>query len=166
MTGGASIGRRRTRHGTASRAPPPSPTREDAIKKGLVIAGRVLGWLLLVGAITLSLCDRVDPGSALTAGLALLGGVFVLTTSSEKFRSAWQMAYPKRRLERLFCLFCAGSESRVLVLSIGLVVGDLTGDGSFLLWVLWALAGAAYVNFLVRIGLVCRHFRAGDHTES
>jgi phosphatidylglycerophosphate synthase len=122
--------------------------------------------MLLVGAITLSLCDRVDPVSALTAGLALLGGVFVLTTSSEKFRSAWQMAYPKRRLERLFCLFCAGSESRLLMLSIGLVVSDLTGDGSFLLWVLWALAGAAYVNFLVRIGLVCRHFRAGDHTDS
>jgi len=122
--------------------------------------------VLLVVAIALSLSDRVDPVSALTAGLALLGGVFVLTTSSEKFRSAWQMAYPKRRLERLFCLFCAGSESRLLVLSIGLIVSDLTGDGSFLLWVLWALAGAACVNFLVRIGLVCRHFKDGDPTKS
>ena len=90
----------------------------------------------------------------------------MLTTSSEKFRSAWQTAYPKRRLERLFCLFCAGSESRLLALSIGLIVSELTGDGLYLLWLLWALAAAAYINFLVRIGLVYRHFRAGDAAES
>ena len=128
--------------------------------------------LLLVGAIAFSLGlhewvgARVDPASALAAGFALLGGVFLLTTSSEKFRSAWQMGYPKRRLEKLFGLFCAGSDSRLLMLSIGLVVSDLTGDGLFLLWLLWALAAAACVNFLVRIGLVYRHFRAGDPTKS
>ena len=122
--------------------------------------------LLLVGAIAFSLRDRVDSASALAAGFALLGGVFLLTTSSEKFRSAWQMGYPKRRLEKLFSLFCAASDTRQLMLSIGLVVSDLTGDGLFLLWLLWALAAAAYVNFLVRIGLVYRHFRAGDPTKS
>ena len=120
--------------------------------------------LLLVGAIAFSLCMRVDLGaavdsvSALTAGFALLGGVFVLTASSEKFRSTYQMGYPKRRLERLFGLFCAGSDARLLMLSIGLVVSELTGDGLFLLWLLWGLAAAAYANFLVRIGLVYRHF--------
>ena len=122
--------------------------------------------LLLVGAIAFSLSDRVDSASALAAGFALLGGVFLLTTSSEKFRSAWQRGYPKRRLEKLFSLFCAGSDTRLLMLSIGLVVSDLTGDGSFLLWLLWALAAAAYVNFLVRIGLVYRHFRSGNPPES
>ncbi len=122
--------------------------------------------LLLVGAIAFSLCAHVDPVSALTAGFALLGGVFVLTTSSEKFRSTYQMGYPKRRLERLFGLFCAGSDTRLLMLSIGLIVSEVTRDGSFLLWLLWALAAAAYVNFLVRIGLVYRHFRAGDPAES
>ena len=122
--------------------------------------------LLLVGAIAFSLRDRVDSASALAAGFALLGGVFLLTTSSEKFRSAYQMGYPKRRLEKLFGLFCSGSDSRLLMLSIGLAVSDLTVDGLFLLWLLWALAAAAYVNFLVRIGLVYRHFRAGDPPES
>ena len=122
--------------------------------------------LLLVGAIVFSLGTRVDPASALAAGLCLLGAVFVLTTSSEKFRSTYQMGYPKRRLERLFGLFCSGSDTRLLMLSIGLVVSDLTGEGSFLLWLLWALAAAACVNFLVRIGLVYRHFRAGDPPES
>ena len=118
--------------------------------------------LLLVGAIVFSLGTRVDPASALAAGLCLLGAVFVLTTSSEKFRSTYQMGYPKRRLERLFGLFCSGSDTRLLMLSIGLVVSELTGDGSILLWLLWASAAAAYANFLVRIGLVYRHFGA-DH---
>ena len=122
--------------------------------------------LLLVGAIAFSLRDRMEDPAALTAGFALLGGVFLLTTSSEKFRSAWQMGYPKRRLEKLFSLFCAASDTRQLMLSVGLVVSDLTGDGLFLLWLLWALAAAACVNFLVRIGLVFRHFRAGDPTKS
>ena len=122
--------------------------------------------LLLVGAIAFSLRDRVDSASALAAGFALLGGVFLLTTSSEKFRSAYQMGYPKRRLEKLFSLFCAASDTRQLMLSIGLVVSDLTGEGSFLLWLLWALAAAACVNFLVRIGLVYRHFGSGNPPES
>ena len=122
--------------------------------------------LLLVGAIVFSLGTRVDPASALAAGLCLLGAVFVLTTSSEKFRSTYQMGYPKRRLERLFGLFCAGSDARLLMLSIGLVVSELTGDGLFLLWLLWGLAAAAYANFLVRIGLVYRHFGTDVRPQS
>ena len=118
--------------------------------------------LLLIGAIAWSLSARVDPASALTAGFALLGGVFLLTTSSEKFRSAWQKGYPKRRLESLFGLFSAGSDSRLLILSIGLVVSELTLDGSFLLWLLWALAVASYVNFLIRMAQIHRHFGADD----
>jgi hypothetical protein len=76
------------------------------------------------------------------------------------------MGYPKRRLEKLFGLFCAGSDSRLLMLSIGLIVSELAGNGLFLLWIVWALAVAAWVNFFVRIGLVYRHFRAGDPAES
>ena len=122
--------------------------------------------VLLVAAIAISLCDRVDPVTALSAGLALLGAVFMLTTSSEKFRSAWQMGYPKRKLERLFSLFCAGSEGRLLILSLGLVVADLTGDNSIMLRLLWVLAAAVSVNFLVRIGLVCRHFKDKERLGS
>jgi phosphatidylglycerophosphate synthase len=114
--------------------------------------------LLLVGATTLSLSARVDSVSAFTAGFALLGGVFLLTNSSEKFRSAWPMAYPKRRLERLFCFFCAGSDGRLLLLSFGLIGSELTGDGSYLLWLLWVLAATTFANFLIRIALIYRHF--------
>jgi phosphatidylglycerophosphate synthase len=122
--------------------------------------------LLVVGAIVFSLSNRVDPVNALSAGFALLGGVFILTICAEKFRSAWQMGYPKRRLERWFCPCSAGSEARLLMLSIGLVVSELTGDGSILLWLLWALAGAVFLNVFVRIGMVCRHFKTGDPADS
>jgi FtsH-binding integral membrane protein len=52
------------------------------------------------------------------------------------------------------------------MLSIGLVVSELTGDGSILLWLLWALAGAVFLNVFVRIGMVCRHFKTGDPADS
>jgi hypothetical protein len=49
-----------------ARTPPSGPTMEDAIKNGLVIAGRVLGWLLLVGAMVVAARDilrLVETGS-------------------------------------------------------------------------------------------------------
>jgi hypothetical protein len=76
------------------------------------------------------------------------------------------MGYPKRRLERLFGLFCSGSDSRLLMLSIGLVVSEVTGVGVFLLWLMWVLAAAAFVNFIFRIVLVYRHFSTENPTES
>ncbi len=120
---------------------------------------------LLIGACALSLSARVDPASALTAGGALLGGVFILTTSSEKFRSAWQMGYPKRRFESPWGVFCAGSDGRLLVLSVGLLVSDLSGEGSFLLWTLWAMALATYLNVLIRIVVIYRHFGDEDGSQ-
>jgi hypothetical protein len=108
------------------------------------------------------LADKLDKPRVFGAGLVLLGGVFLLTTSSEKFRSAYHFNYPKRKLERLFGPFCAGSDTRLLVLSIGLVVASVTGHFELLLWLLWALAAATYTNFIVRVGLVYRHFRTAD----
>ncbi len=122
--------------------------------------------LLLVGAMAFSLGERVDTPSALAAGFALLGGVFLLTTSSEKFRSTYHMGYPKRRLESFLGLFCAGSDSRLLMLSIGLAASELAAYGPLLLWLMWTLAAATYVNFLVRIRLIRRHFGTGDPPPS
>jgi CDP-diacylglycerol--glycerol-3-phosphate 3-phosphatidyltransferase len=118
--------------------------------------------LLFVGALVYSLADKLDKSRVFGAGLALLGGIFLLTTSSEKFRSAYHVNYPKRKLEVLFGPFCSGSDSRLLMLSIGLVVASVTGHYELLLWLLWALAAATYTNFVVRVGLVHRHFRTAD----
>ncbi|MFP6582166.1 MAG: CDP-alcohol phosphatidyltransferase family protein [Candidatus Hydrogenedentota bacterium] len=121
--------------------------------------------LLLVCAIAWSLFERLDSVSGLITGFGYLGGVFLLTTSSEKFRSVWKMNYPKRKLEKIFGLFCGGSDSRLLMLSIGLFASELTGDASILLWLLRIWAGAMCINFVVRIGLIYRHFDGIDDTE-
>lgn len=120
---------------------------------------------LVIAAVTFSLASRVDATEAFIAGFALLGSIFLLTNSSEKFRSAWQKGYPKRQLERLFSLVCAGSDSRLLLLSIGLVVSELMNNGDILLWLMAVVATAGYINFLVRIALVYRHFKDEDVAE-
>ena len=122
--------------------------------------------LLFVGALVYSLAEKLDKPRVFGAGLVLLGGIFLLTTSSEKFRSAYHVNYPKRKLERLFGPFCAGSDSRLLMLSIGLVVASVTGQYELLLWLLWAMAAATYTNFVVRVGLVHRHFRTADENPT
>ncbi len=122
--------------------------------------------LLFVGALVYSLAEKLDKPRVFGAGLVLLGGIFLLTTSSEKFRSAYHVNYPKRKLEGLFGPFCAGSDSRLLMLSIGLVVASVTGYHELLLWLLWALAAATYTNFVVRVGLVHRHFRTADENPT
>lgn len=121
--------------------------------------------LLIIGAIAFSLSYKAEPLNVLAASLGLLGGVFLLTASSEKFRSAYQTGYPKRKLEKLFGLLCAGSDSRLLALSFGLIISDLTGNSLILLWILWILTAAIYLNFLVRIRLIYKHFRTEKVTE-
>jgi phosphatidylglycerophosphate synthase len=118
--------------------------------------------LLLVGATVWSLGQRLDPASVYAAGFALLGGIFVLTTSSEKFRSSWHMNYPKRQLERLLSHFCAGSDGRLLMLSIGLIVSELSGNYLLLLWLMWILAVLTYINTFIRVGLIYKQFGARE----
>lgn len=122
--------------------------------------------LFLIGAISWSLFERVDSVNALLAGFGYLAGVFLLTTSSEKFRSAWKMDYPKRKLERLFSLFCAGSDSRLLMLSVGLLASELSGNPSILLWLFQIWTVAMGLNFALRIGLIYHHFNSENKIES
>lgn len=118
--------------------------------------------ILFILAVTWSLSGMVDEAQALGAGLALSAGVFLLTTSSEKFRSTYRMSYPKRRFEPLFATVCAGSDGRLLLLSLGLIVAGAAGEPRYLLWLIWCLAIATGMNFLVRIGLIVRHFSDED----
>ena len=118
--------------------------------------------ILFILAITWSLSGMIDEAQALSSGLALSAGVLLLTTSSEKFRSTYRMSYPKRRLEPLFATVCAGSDSRLLLLSLGLIVAGTAGEPRYLLWLIWCLAIATGTNFVVRMGLIVRHFSDED----
>ena len=52
---------------------------------------------------------------------AYIGTIFLITNSSEKYRSTYHRNYPKRCVEPLFSWLCAGSDIRFLLLSIAIV---------------------------------------------
>jgi phosphatidylglycerophosphate synthase len=114
--------------------------------------------LMVILALTCFLATKLSVQQAWPAGLGLLGGVWLLTLSSEKFRSAYRMNYPKRRLEPVFAFVCAGSDVRLLVLSIGVVAAALSHDATILLWTFWGLAAVTCINFVVRVVQIARHF--------
>lgn len=82
---------------------------------------------------------------------AYLGAVFLITNSSEKFRSAYYRNYPKKKVEQLFGWLCAGSDIRLLYLSIGLAWFAFTGNGVVLSSLILLMTVALYINFLFRL---------------
>jgi len=82
---------------------------------------------------------------------AYIGAVFLITNSSEKYRSAYHSNYPKRRVELLFSWVCAGSDIRFLYLSIGIVWFVVTGNPFILFWLIVLMTLALYINFLFRL---------------
>ena len=57
-----------------------------------------------------------------------MGLVFLITASSEKFRSVYHENYPKNIAEPFFSWFCAGSDTRLLYLSFGIIAYAISGD--------------------------------------
>ncbi len=106
---------------------------------------------LIVGSLFLGL--RESHSIDLVDGLlfAYLGAVFLITNSSEKFRSTFKRNYPKRKVEGLFTWICAGSDVRLFYLSIGILVIAITGSSTLLWWILLSLTLSLYLNFLFRL---------------
>lgn len=106
---------------------------------------------LITGSLFLAL--RGSPAIDLAEGLLLayMGAAFLITNSSEKFRSTFQRNYPKLKVEGLFTWICAGSDVRLLYLSVGILLIPLTGNSTFLCWILWFLTLSLYLNFLFRL---------------
>jgi phosphatidylglycerophosphate synthase len=108
--------------------------------------------LLIVGSLFF-LGLRESRSIELVDGLlfAYLGAVFLITNSSEKFRSTFKRNYPKRKVEGLFTWICAGSDVRLFYLSIGILVIAVTGSSTLLFWILLSLSVSLYLNFLFRL---------------
>lgn len=119
----------------------------------------------LVLAMTASLAGRLDLPWVWPVGSMLLCGVWLLTVSSEKFRSSYGRGYPKRHLEPIFAWLSAGSDVRLLVLSVGFGLAQLQGQALIGLWTMAGLALLTHVNFLVRIYRVSRHFAVTDANQ-
>ena len=82
---------------------------------------------------------------------AYTGAIFLITNSSEKYRSVYHRNYPKRRVEPLFSWLCAGSDIRFLHLSIAIVWFAVTGIAAVLFWLIVLMTVALYINFLLRL---------------
>ncbi len=110
-----------------------------------------LAELLIVGSLFFALRGSrpVVPGEGLL--LAYMGAVFLITNSSEKFRATFKRNYPKRKVEGLFAWICAGSDVRLLYLSVGILLVPVTGSSAILFWILSSLTLSLYLNFLFRL---------------
>ena len=106
---------------------------------------------LFMGALLLSV-QKASPD--LTWGnwfFAYMGAVFLITNSSEKYRSAFQKNYPKKFVESLFCWICAGSDIRFFYVSIALLIYAVSGSADIFKWLIIILTCALYINYLYRL---------------
>jgi len=82
---------------------------------------------------------------------AYMGSVFMITASSEKFRSVFHSNYPKARQEPIFCWFCAGSDTRFFFLSLGIIAYGVSDSAAIIYWLLVFQAIFLNVNFVFRM---------------
>jgi phosphatidylglycerophosphate synthase len=94
---------------------------------------------------------------AWAAGLLALGGTFLLTSASEKYRSAMHENYPKRQLEPLFAYLASGRDVRIFYLALASIAATWSPDVLF--WSLVAIAALMHVNFLWRVLLLRARMR-------
>jgi phosphatidylglycerophosphate synthase len=76
---------------------------------------------------------------------------FLITASSEKFRSVYHRNYPKAQCERLFSWLCAGSDTRLLYLSGAIVIYALTDNAWIIESFILAMSLLLAINFVFRM---------------
>lgn len=109
------------------------------------------GELLIVGALMV-LMERTSPASFWgTLFFAYMGSVFLITASSEKFRSVFRKNYPKIEQEPFFCWLCAGSDIRFLHLSLGIIAYALSGYTVIIQWLMVSLTVLLGLNLIFRL---------------
>ena len=107
--------------------------------------------LLIVGALMV-LMERTSPAASWgTLFFAYMGCVFLITASSEKFRSVFQKNYPKSQQEPFFCWLCAGGDIRFLHLSLGIIAYAISGYAAIIQWLMMSLTVLLGLNFIFRL---------------
>ena len=105
----------------------------------------------VIAAIAVGLADAWGIWAWVVA-VAALGGTFMLTSASEKYRSVVGQNYPKRRFEGVFAYLASGRDVRLLLIAAASVIA--TANVDILLWSLVAIAGMIHLNFLYRVVLL------------
>ncbi len=106
---------------------------------------------ILLAALFVSLPEEQLTSSLTLNFLLYQGGIFLLTVSSEKYRSSFQSNYPKKDVERYFCWISAGSDNRLLYFSIVIVMYQLTSSPQLLNWFLGLMSLAMILNYGFRM---------------
>lgn len=88
-------------------------------------------------------------------GLLALGGTFLLTSASEKYRSAMHENYPKRQLEPLFAYLSSGRDVRMFYIAVASVAATWQVDVLF--WAMVAMTALLHLNFVYRVALLRGH---------
>ena len=116
---------------------------------------RIIEMLLIIALFlsTYTVADQVGKYLALSF-IAYLGGVYLLTVSSEKYRSTVRGNYPKKKVESFFSWISAGSDIRLLWLSVVIFTFILTEDKNLLTVQIGALSTIFFVNFTFRMFVV------------
>jgi phosphatidylglycerophosphate synthase len=83
-----------------------------------------------------------------------LGAIFLITVSSEKYRSSYQQNYPKKKVEFLFCWITAGSDTRFLYLSAGIIGWAMTGKIVIVNILIGILSLLLFLNFVYRMRVI------------
>jgi phosphatidylglycerophosphate synthase len=112
--------------------------------------------ILFVSGLLFLLLSGDSEESILLYFFAYIGAVFLITASSEKYRSSSQQNYPKKDIETVFSWICAGSDIRFLYLSLAIIAMVLSDDVRFVLVTLTILSVTLYGNFLFRMWRIYR----------
>lgn len=106
---------------------------------------------LIVGTLMLSMYRVVPDISWGTIFFAYIGLVFLITASSEKYRSVFHENYPKNGVEPFFSWLCAGSDTRLLYLSLSIIAYAISGYAEIIQWLMIIQSVLLGFNFLFRL---------------
>jgi len=117
---------------------------------------------LIVGALMLSMLRVLPDVSWGTIFFAYMGLVFLITASSEKYRSVFHENYPKKRAEPIFSWLCAGSDTRLLYLSLGIVAYAVSGCAVIVQGLMIIQSVLLGLNFLFRLWKIPKLVQIND----
>ena len=114
------------------------------------MADRSAEFLIFAGVLYSMPPSAISPSWG-TLFFFYIGMVFLITASSEKFRSVYHKNYPKSEHERVFSWLCAGSDTRFLYLCVAILFYTFTGNASVIEWLVMALSFLLGINFIFRL---------------
>jgi len=111
---------------------------------------RAAELLIFAGVLYSMLPDSMDRPWG-TLFFWYIGMVFLITASSEKYRSVYLNNYPKNEHEIVFSWLCAGSDTRLLYLSLAVPAYVYTANAVIIEWLIIALSVLLGINFVFRL---------------